>query len=173
MHQTHRVVQKTALLKQYIGLLHCFHHMAKKLLYPSLRVGLTLLREAESMFQSSWKKCKERVQLDSKAKEVFKWCPWAKRMFEQSVRQETHPSCRVVQYRFCEVVNMWTSWWSFCSILTYKLNQRAQDQSLWCSKGMMSRGFTGHVHVGEWSAGRAALALRLVPWRSTRMLGAC
>lgn len=34
MHQTHRVVQKTMLLMQYIGLLHCFHHMAKKLILP-------------------------------------------------------------------------------------------------------------------------------------------
>lgn len=32
------------------------------------------------------------MQLDSKAIEVFlKWCPWAQRMYEQSVRQETHP----------------------------------------------------------------------------------
>lgn len=38
-----------------------------------------------------------------------------------------------------------------------------QQKSLWCSKGMMSREFTGHVHVGEWSAGSAALALGLVP----------
>lgn len=47
-----------------------------------------------------------------------------------------------------------------------------REESLWCSKGMMSREFTGHVHVGEWSAGSVALALRLVPRRSTRMLGA-
>lgn len=46
-----------------------------------------------------------------------------------------------------------------------------ETEGVWCSKGMMSLEFTGHVRVMKWSAGSAALTLRLVPLGSTRMLG--
>lgn len=46
-----------------------------------------------------------------------------------------------------------------------------ETEGVWCSKGIMSLEFTGHVRVMKWSAGSAALTLRLVPLGSTRMLG--